>query len=1370
MSLAERKAVQRALAEAGYYSGSIDGILGGGSRQAIAGWQAALGAPATGYLQPGQARNLIEAAPPPPPEAPVAGWNSAPAAGEAVAGAAGNAAVELFPESGADAWPAGTDPATAPAAEAIEGNDRLYTAFLFWALAQHPDQVWAPHLANSYRQMPIMPDGGYPPPETTPEQLKSLVEAALLRHGGQPPGRAIIELPVGSEPLKPLEPGPAQRLTHSIPAFDSGSFRQADGIPILSEIKLRGADEKRHLALRSVPPFLLSPPADSRAAWAYPADNSISPLLRVEIELSNQTASPDFNDSTIGAAQVTIRRATLLLRDRPVGLRADPPVPDRVLHVWEGGTLAPAPQVDRPKTAEQVAAIYGVAIQDGRILSPDDRARGRPADDDRGPRALLAGAKGDFNYSSPLQKLALALQLAAAIDKGPERQLDLELAQSVAVTLLSERERLELFPTSVDDYGAGDRSIQTLAFRSALKQHEAELRRRVASRSPQLPLALRAVVPTQLREYDFDAGGFPLHFSGPGSGPLSDGLQEMLQLGKDISSVPAFLAIDEGDAQKLLTYLAGLGGPGNQQIYLIVDYSLLRMKARPGMPGPIRGVEVDPHTFASAAVLDVESIALFADPTAKSRIRDLPVAPGLRAGAEPAKDELPDEVYQTSAMSLLAAVALRQPEALAQGLLDSEELKRTPVARREAAAAEFRRKLPELARDSYWLAVRISTESYDPALNGFPIRDMTFMPVPYVDDQSVVQPPNVQPQRREDYAVLTVPDNQAVDISAQRDSNGDLLAVVKVAVRGADTADGFAKLLVGPPEEAIFVTEDDRRRLVPTGLRVTLPPPQPAAPPAAKTPPVEPAAPVQAAAPVQPAPAPPAEEKPAPPPLLAADPARPTGAPSALLLDDEGIDLLALALQPGLYDEGGYRRMLVARLLKERAQAGDAAMRLDWGRFLADPERPLDAAALEELLPPFRQWTKARLAMLPERVLLPLGALHPLTGCPGLVAAAGPDSPELIRDNAPALLGAAADAPPPELQLAAERPITARDRDWTRAEHTDLPAHCQFPSSGAEAALLPADAARVGLVLHVPAQPDLPRGDGQIASAASYELRLTERRLAAAADLAGALAGLRAVLLLGAEVEAAQGFADASAGGARLALPRMTAQDLAEAAMVRARDVLGMAPGMTLDAFEQAARAHLPQAVAYRTTTPGRGLFGHATGFQDPATQEALLAVHDPEGKTVLAIMRWLEFDPLQVSIEGIHASLLEKYGPKPVEYGANMWSWSDMAPGRDPAGVCGGGAIFANADGAQRPQMAPETPQARTGIAAMAGPFFLRDLSWPVTVNAGQGPDPADCRPVVAAVAMQLGERLALKLWLVDRSLAGAAPLPEAARPKVDF
>lgn len=54
----ERRRIQSGLRAAGHYGGAVDGAIGPASRRAIASWQRAEGAPATGYLTGPQAQRL----------------------------------------------------------------------------------------------------------------------------------------------------------------------------------------------------------------------------------------------------------------------------------------------------------------------------------------------------------------------------------------------------------------------------------------------------------------------------------------------------------------------------------------------------------------------------------------------------------------------------------------------------------------------------------------------------------------------------------------------------------------------------------------------------------------------------------------------------------------------------------------------------------------------------------------------------------------------------------------------------------------------------------------------------------------------------------------------------------------------------------------------------------------------------------------------------------------------------------------------------------------------------------------------------------------------------------------------------------------
>ena len=86
----EYRYVQSGLQKAGYYKGGIDGVMGGGSREALAAWQGDQGVPATGYLNFEQAIALKEgrslSAPQPAPKAPAAAAATEAASSHPLAG------------------------------------------------------------------------------------------------------------------------------------------------------------------------------------------------------------------------------------------------------------------------------------------------------------------------------------------------------------------------------------------------------------------------------------------------------------------------------------------------------------------------------------------------------------------------------------------------------------------------------------------------------------------------------------------------------------------------------------------------------------------------------------------------------------------------------------------------------------------------------------------------------------------------------------------------------------------------------------------------------------------------------------------------------------------------------------------------------------------------------------------------------------------------------------------------------------------------------------------------------------------------------------------------------------------------------------
>lgn len=1365
LSLAERKAVQRALREAGFYGGKIDGALGPGSRKAIAAWQDSVGAAATGYLAPRQAKTLVATAPAPEPEyyqdyadSDAPGWEQASPADPETA---------LFPEAPSDIWamfsqsdavtattldPAVSDQGTTEQATVIRGGNQLYAAYLFWALSRAPEQMWEPKISVDYIDM-LTADGNPPTGGMQPAELRPLVEAAVARYGANPPRLAVLDLRMGAGRNDTDEKGLARRPTHWFPEL-RGQLTDISGVPAITEWTTAGPRSGLQLQMTPEKPFFLPVPADYRSAWAQPITTSGDPFLRVEIELTGLEPSVNLAGWPMGKARIAIRRATLMIasaKDRATGA-----VSERVLHVWTG-EAPKARAVDRPATAAQIAAIYGVVEQDGRILTSSaddiDALRGKAK---ARPQALLLRPDDMSAYSyasrggTGWMNLERAMRLAALIDAGPDRPLDIGLAQLAANTLLTKREQVDLLPAAlVTDGGANyQNGLSELSVRKAMNQAEPGIRRLVSGRAPQFPLPLRSVMQVHLGEYDFDEGGFPLSTMRMNA-PL---LPELFPRDEQDPAVPRFFRIDADNAEKLLAHLNRSGMSRQRTIYLVADYAVTAMRARPGGGGPISQAELETVT----PQVHVEALALFADPDARTRLRNLTVPAALAAPAQGQGQsaELPDEIFATSGKSLMAAVAVRRPDALKAGLLDPQDIKNLPADRRGNRAQDYRAELSGLARDSYWIAALIQVDGYDAELGGFPARQVELVSVPYAKDLSGVRPPNLHRASRADYELLRVPADQAEAVAALIDGSGTLRMFLNVPVVDASATDGQypqPTLTIGAPTEAIigqgkqFVWPDAAE------LRVALDAPDRLA-------------------------------------WVTADPARLSAVPEALMLDPEGLDLLALSLQPDLYDDAGYRRMLLQRLVKENVAARGGALRLDWDRFFRDPNKPMEESEIDAMLPAFRDWTLARAAALPQRVLLPMAEAreHPLTGCVGAseLGRFGQENEHYDRlfiANAQALLGHPLPRAEDVAWMNSSRPRPGPTRMWTLGISGRGPASgCQFLQRGGKAD----SGSYAGLLLEVEAQPVGGQVPDASVVASSDELELTERRLVPADQIKDAPEDMRAMLVLKARVQGVQLFGTRSGSNEVVQVGHWQPDDWKPVAPTppAAQDVLGMTLGMTLADFDKAARVHLPQADPYVTVRPGKGPFGSATGYVDTETGEALAAVYAAQSpdKTVVAIMRQLEFPEGEISLEGLKASLIEKYGPAITESSDRTWTWGTLPPEEDSNGLCGGDAAFRLITAEGMPEMGNDDPavQARAQTTQRGGGGFFQQFGWPSGAAAAPGvaPELSRCGPAVTVMIHPYARpnTILVRLWLMNRKLAEdlhvAAKPAEPVKPKVKF
>lgn len=203
--------------------------------------------------------------------------------------------------------------------------------------------------------------------------------------------------------------------------------------------------------------------------------------------------------------------------------------------------------------------------------------------------------------------------------------------------------------------------------------------------------------------------------------------------------------------------------------------------------------------------------------------------------------------------------------------------------------------------DSYWVGLRFAPGEYDPTTVRLQISGPEFRPVPYDNDITGIEAPPLVPSDPEGYAAIVVTPDEARairDIAGKRGTVAAYALVRPVGLTGDASVGYGSALAVGAPEQLMVGPDMAYGLPEPVVLCVT------------------PQAPAQAAAPVVPA----------------GDPAP----PEALLLDQEGVDLLALSLDPRLYDDAGWTRMLVERLMRERWHGieGDPARGpLPWGRF-----------------------------------------------------------------------------------------------------------------------------------------------------------------------------------------------------------------------------------------------------------------------------------------------------------------------------------------------------------------------------------------------------------------------------------------------------
>lgn len=1356
MSLEERMALQRALAAAGHYSGEIDGILGPNSRRAIAGWQASLGAAATGYLLPQQAGILIAggsaqyAAPAPataavpnlfgtpkpnpatafaapaPVTAPVTSPVTAdvpqlfgtPAPGAATPFAASEQAFAAAPATGGPTPFAGSGPPS----DALIGDDDLGRQLMIWSAATVPalieDQLLIFRLVNAGLAPDILQNR-----VTDPTLKREAIRAALPGPDMPAPVRAILEREAR---IHPAWDGNPPRL--------GTVFPDIDGIPTITEVKTieRGRSAGRGAwTFRLARPFYLPPP-EGFEAWAIPPNRDDKTKLLLQIDLSMSDLVPASGawepryDGGAGVAQ--INRVSLIRRPPPARRAGDPVLPDEVLHVWTGEAPALSGP-DRPANSDALAALFGGAASGGRYVArPHDAGPMFYASDV--PRPLLP-----IEYGTLQQGLALRRLVAADGDRMP----DMALTQFLSNTFLTERERIELLPVEL----TRPHSVKTLSqleIHAAYSASALSIRDIALARMPDLPLPMRWIGQTSLSEYDFTTGGFFL--------PLGGSIYSALPLGGPRSDIvmDTTLVLPPAEAQALEQRVAqanpASGRGRNRQLFVVVDYTLDDVAPRAPGSGPITQAGLQTLTPRSR----VESAAIYLDATLTQKLMDLPLAETAESPQTPGASEAPPEaIYATTGQSLWGAVARMEggdevvADVVGRSRLFGQNGRAITRERAAAVTAEFK----DAALDAYWVGLGFTPGQYDPSTRRLQISNLSFRSVPYDNDITGMEPPSLV--AGEDYGALQVAPEDAEAIAALAASRGGVTAYAQVRPMGLEHNDWPPALTVSLPDIMLFGPGQGHGIPDRVALRVTM----------------------QAAA----------------PPQISA-PAQAITPPEALLLDQEGIDLLALSVDPQIHDEDAWRRMLLARLLQERwwAMEGDPGRSpLAWSNFFADPQLTPDAGGVTALLPAFRDWTMARVAALPPLVLLPQGTVPQnaphCTGMRDLPRSQIEAGGDFYLTQALALVGP--DATPADLpQAYSDRPRPGQDRLWL---HNSDPRRvgCRYPKqirAGQIEALMPKDTTRISALVGLRGMPGL----GPVAmnaAATGVVLRRETLRLAPVDGLPGRPDGLRAVLVAAGPVEQVIVWQPSPTGRGHGEARTLTPQDwmLPEAVPPAATDIVGLTLGTPLEAWDAAARAHLGEAVLFTTDQPGQGMFGHARGLLHPQTGETLLAVYAPfaEGQPVVAIMRRLNLPAEAGNIEALQLSLTGKYGPIARELREGHWLWGTLPEGEDGWGLCGGSTLLGGPERRDAPTLAPVGDPALPEDSPALRPDSWVEAGWPAVVTGRPGLiDPARCAPVIAARVMDSArQERVLQVWAMDRKLAGELDtLPKPAPQPADI
>lgn len=469
MDLADRMAVQRALAAAGLYAGEIDGAIGPASRSAIAAWQASVGAVGSGYLTRDQADSLIAMAP-------AAAEPAAPSFSSQMVAAAADPAMVDEALAGPDVLIEVANGTTSR-----EMRTRLYRAFLLRHIFAVPERVDDAEFIGRVLARSAKTDA-FADPRVAQWSEQASAGTEFER---QEAHDAFALFLFDQMTDAPLSFAILKRIPFPDYDFDKGRFPlDLRGIFGLSDPKYFGpgdglsvlASPGRWANVSSV--AMPEAEAEIFAKKVQAANGFVDVVMRVTLSKFRQNAEgsvvSDLSVDTVslhetGDLGADVIGPTLLVVPDPQNSGSDGTVSD----------------LGAAKDAVESWARLGAPTADGRLLIPKE------------------------NWEA--QKLLEPALEYVALAQSPDRSLSMSEIAYYGTLFLNEEEQLALFGGNLRDgqYGFSINEDE-FALAEIRKRFETTYGPALRARSPQLPVAARLVLPVALGDYDFDREVFPV--------------------------------------------------------------------------------------------------------------------------------------------------------------------------------------------------------------------------------------------------------------------------------------------------------------------------------------------------------------------------------------------------------------------------------------------------------------------------------------------------------------------------------------------------------------------------------------------------------------------------------------------------------------------------------------------------------------------------------------------------------------------------------------------------------------------------------------------------------------------------------------------